>query len=400
MSLETRTTQEIYDLIIDQIEAQIGQTNPWLPKSFIRVITKIFSGVGIIMYKVAGWIFLQIFVSTASYKPVTILGKTVTPLIEWGKLIGVGEPDPATTAVLEVDLTVLNFPNTLLAGTQFISSLNGIIYITQDDYSLTGASETVEITAVTSGEIGNLDVGDTLSLANDIGFIESEVTVSAVVTEGTDVESESSYRQKVSDRFKLQPQGGALADYRIWSATVPGVKQTYIYTGDIPTHVIVYVAGDDPPYTDRIPSSGLLDLVGAAIDLNENDLATQRPVTAIIDPAGDLSYGNIVPITVKNFEVNVNNLDVDASIVNAVLDQIEAALTEYFLGREPYIRGLSRPPAKNVVSLANVYGIVNDIVNSHDGSFLSVSLTSESLSTPLYVLGEGELCKLNDFTSS
>jgi hypothetical protein len=67
MALETRTIAEINDLIINQIEAQIGQTIPVLPKAFVRILAKVIAGMGIILYKVAGWIFLQLFVSTASF---------------------------------------------------------------------------------------------------------------------------------------------------------------------------------------------------------------------------------------------------------------------------------------------------------------------------------------------
>jgi hypothetical protein len=401
MALETRTIAEINDLIINQIEAQIGQTIPVLPKAFVRILAKVIAGMGIILYKVAGWIFLQLFVSTASFRPVTILGKTVIPLIEWGKLVGVGEPDNASSAVLEIDLTVLSFPNTLLSGTQFRSPITGTLYLTLQDYTLSSGSETIEVTAVSTGEIGNLDDGDNLQLVNDLGFIESEAIVSDMISEGVEAESEASYRQKVSDRFKLTPQGGALSDYRIWGNTVTGVAQIYPYTGDPASNVLVYVEADDPPYTGRIPTSGLLIQVGEAIDFDDDGQATRRPVTAIIDPAGDGSYGNVLPITVKNFEVEITDLTLPSDVdENTVLSQIEAALDEYFLEREPYINGLSRPPAKNVVSLVNVTGIVDDIVNANNGSFLSATLTSETIVNPLYVLGEGELCKLNGFTNS
>ena len=92
MSLTTPTTKQISDNIISQIEATISQSVPLLPKAFIRVLAKALAGVVTILYKYAGFIFLQMFVRYASFSETTINGKTLTPLVEWGRLIGVGDP--------------------------------------------------------------------------------------------------------------------------------------------------------------------------------------------------------------------------------------------------------------------------------------------------------------------
>ena len=74
MSLETPTVASINLTIIAQIESSINQTIPLLPKSFIRVFSKTFAGVFILLYKYAGFIFLQLFVKTATIEDVTVLG--------------------------------------------------------------------------------------------------------------------------------------------------------------------------------------------------------------------------------------------------------------------------------------------------------------------------------------
>jgi hypothetical protein len=396
MALESRTVAEINQLIIDQLEAQLGQTIPILPKAFIRILSKVLAGVFIILYKVAGWIFLQLFVSTASFKEVTILGKKLTPLIEWGRLLGIGDPTPATQAVLAVDVTVLSVSSTLQSGTQFISNLNGLTYITQQSYVLTTNPFTIEVICVKSGTQGNLTAGDTLSIANSIGIIEDDAVVSALTIPGVDSESEEDYRQRIVERFQLQPQGGALADYRIWAQDAVGVDQTFIYTGD-PSDVIVYVAGDPDIYPDRIPNSALLLAVGNVIDFDPTTtLSTRRPVTAVIDPAGDQSYTNIKSIVLKEFDVEITDLVI--SDIDNIKSQINDALTTYFVTREPFIAGLSLPPNKNVISQANVIGIVDDIVAANNGTFTTAIITLGGFITPQYTLGEGEISKLNSLT--
>lgn len=399
MALENRTISEINEIIINQIEAQIGQTIPILPISFTRVLSKIIAGVFIILYKSAQWIFLQMFVSTASFKSVTIYGKTVTPLIEWGLLVGVGNPFSSTSAQFEISVTVNNPGETLPSGTQFISPLNSLIYITQQDYVLTSGPDTIEVICTTGGTPGNLEVGQILSLANTLGIIDNDATISSIVLAGTDAETEDEYRQRVVDRFQTRPQGGALSDYRIWASDVPGVLQTYIYTGDPPTNVIIYVAGDPSIYADRIPSAGLLDAVGVACTYDpDTGLATRKPIGAILDPAGDGSYSNVLPITVKSFGVTVFDLDVDDAVF--VQAQILSALNSFFLSREPYILGLSVLPRKDIINTPSIMAIVNDIVDANNGTFSSAVITFDGSVIPSHILEQGELSDLDSITYS
>lgn len=393
MSLENRTINEINQLIINQLETQLNETFPLLPKAFIRVLAKILAGVYIILYKVAGWIFLQIFVSTASFSEVTIFGKKLTPLIEWGKLIGIGDPEPATQATLTLDLTVLSISSTLLSGTQFISNINGLTYITQQSYTLTTNPFSIEVICVKAGTQGNLQASDIVTLANTLGIIEDDAVVTALANAGINAESEDDYRQRIIERFQLQAQGGALADYRIWAQDADGVKQTYIYTGD-PADVIIYVEGDPDIYPDRVPDGALLLSVGSVIDFDpDTGLSTRRPVTAIIDPVGDQTYTNIKSIILKEFSVEVTNLVIDNEA--EIKTQIDDALTSYFLNREPFIDGLSLPPKTNIVSQANVIGVVDDIVNANGGTFTTAIVSVGGFVTAQYTLGEGEISKLD-----
>jgi hypothetical protein len=396
MLLENKTASEINELIINQIEAQINQTIPILPVSFTRILSKILSGIFIILYKVAQKIFLDTFVSTASFKETTIYGKKVTPLIEWGVLVGVGQPQPATQAQYEIEITVNSVGETLPSGTQFLSTINGLAYITQSDYLLTTGPDTINVICTTGGIAGNLEVGQIITLANTLGIIENDAEITSIVLAGTDSETETDYRQRVVERFQSRPQGGALADYRIWASDVAGVLQTYIYTGD-PGNIIIYVAGDPEIYSDRIPSSGLLIAVGDACTYDpETGLATRKPLTAIIDPAGDASYSNIVPVTIKTFDIQINDLDVvDQTYVTT---QIRSALDSFFLIREPFILGLSLLPRKDIINTANIISIVSDIVNANNGTFTGAVLYFDGSIIPSHILEEGQLCDLDTIT--
>lgn len=397
--MENRTIKEIEKLIIDQLEAQFNFSIPLLSKAFNRVLAKVLAGVWQINYKTGNWIFLQMFVSTASFKSFTVFGKTIIPLVEWGLLIGAGEPLPGNQAILTIDVTVNSPGQTIKSGEQFISSINNVIYITTQSYTLVGPVDTIEVISTEVGTVGNIDSGDPISLVNPLGIIDRDAVVNTRTTDGEDSETELSYRIRVEDLFKQRPQGGALVDYRIWSSEVPGVLQTYWYTGNIPTHVIGYVAGVESIYPDRIPNAALLIAVGDACDfstVNGNKVADRRPVTAIIDPVGDKSYSNINAITIKEFQVDV--IDLVADNLSEVKSLISSSLNSYFKAREPYIEGLSFPPATNKVQQSSIIGIINTIAEANNGSFLTAVLTTETVTVPNYTLEEGELANLDLLT--
>lgn len=397
MSLQNKTIKEIEDIIINQLESTFNFKIPILSKSFNRVLARVLAGVWQINYKVAAWIFLQLFVSTASFKDFKVFGKTINPLKAWGNLIGIGDPLPSTQARLSIDIVVNTPGETLSTGTQFKSTINNFVYITDISYTLTAGTMAIEVLSTQGGTQGNLNNGDPISLVNPLGVIERESVVNAIITAGTDAETEIEYRARIEERFKQRPQGGALVDYRLWASTVTGIYQTYWYTGDIPTYVLGYVAGDQDLYTDRIPDTNLLLAVGDAVDFETIEgvkVGQRRPLGAIIDPLADKSYTNIKPIVPKLFDVDI--IDLVAPDLTTVKGLISDALTAYFFEREPYIEGLSFPPVKNTIQQATIIGIIQNVVQANNGSFLNALLKDEGLIIPNYILGVGQLSKLDN----
>lgn len=396
MALQQKTTKEIYDIIIAQMKSELGQNVSILPKSFISIIATVMAGVFMILYKACSWIFLQIFVSTASYEEVSILGKTISPLTEWGRLIGVGDPTPATQSVISAKVIVNQLDSTIFSGTQFTSQVNGLTYITTKSYTFKKNEEVIHLTCAENGAKGNLHSGATLNIVNPIGSIEDAIEVVELVEAGADRESETSYRKKIKERFQLQPEGGALADYRNWANGTAGVINSYIYTGE-PANVIIYVLADPDIYTDRIPDEALLRKVGENIETDPSTgLATRKPLTAIIDPLGDKSYSNVRAVKVVAFDVEILQLKVDSQA--EVYNLIKETITDYFLEREPYLKGLATSPAKNVINETNIIALIDDIIQNYNGVFTGIKniLNEEIMSK--YTLKEGEVAKLKSLT--
>lgn len=388
MATQTPTTQELSASIVGAIEAQIGQSVPLLPKAFIRVLAKVLAATFITLYKYIGFIGLQLFVRTASGSPTVINGKTITPLIEWGRLIGLGDPLKATAAELTIDVTVENQTGSLPSGSQLLGETNGVTYLTIGAVLLNAPTVSVLVRASADpngsggvGEIGNLDPGAVLNFANPLPNVARATVVTAQTVTGADAETIDSYRQRVIDRFQRRPQGGAYADYAIWGEEVAGIANVYPYTGQ-PGEVDVYV--ESATEVDGIPTQAQLDAVFDSIELDQSGLASRRPANAFV---------NVLPISRTSFDVTVTG--VTGNDLATLQADITAAVEGYFLQSEPFIVGLNTPPRRDQLSNVELLGVVNDIVKAADGQFSNAAftLTGQSGNLGTYTLGEGEKAK-------
>lgn len=392
MALVTPTTKEIDAAIIAQLQASLNQTIPLLPKAFLRVLSRVLAGVFIIVYKYSGFIFLQMFVRTATIKITEINGRDLSPLIEWGRLIGVGDPAPATNAEMQATVSV-NFEEGILpSGTQLVGSTNGVTYLTIGAVPLDADEVTVLVRAASDqaggnggGALGNLDAGSLLTFVNPLPNLAREVFVTNATVTGADGEATEVYRQRVIDRFQKRPQGGAYADYEAWAVEPAGILNAYPYTSDCPGQVDVYIeatveSSGDP---DGIPTAAQLVEANDSIIFDLGGVPSRRP-------AGALS--NTFPITRIGFDVEINGINVsDPATVQA---DIREALTDYFIDREPFIPGLSIEPRQDRITNSAVVGIVDDIVNGANGVFASAVIFKDLAPITLYALQEGEKSKV------
>jgi uncharacterized phage protein gp47/JayE len=392
MSLSTPTTQQINDNIIAQLETSLNQSVPLLPRSFLRVLAKALSGVFILLYKYAGFSFLQQFVQTASASPTVVNGATVRPLVEWGRLVGVADPVPATAAELVVNISVEDLGGVLPSGTQLLNAANGVTYITIGAVALGSFTVQATIRAASDqagggglGALGNLAPGDEVSFANPLSNVGSTATVSAQTVTAANAESTDAYRQRVIDRFQKKPQGGAYADYEQWGEEVAGILNVYPYTSECPGQVDLYVEATEASSAsaDGIPTPAQLQAVLESVEFDRAGLATRRPANAL---------ANAFPIERVGFDVRVPGLLVED--LAQVREDIEFALVAYFKSREPFIPGLSVPPRRDRVTRSGLGGVVDDIVSANSGIFSGVTLESGGVVVDVYSLGVGEKAKL------
>jgi hypothetical protein len=400
MSLQVPTTAELKNTIIGQLEAAYGQTVPVFVRAFLRVLATVLAGMLVILYKYGGAIFLQQFVQYASYSTVTINGRQIVPLIEWGRLVGAADPTEATRAEMVVDVIVTNQTGSLPKNSQLTNVNNGVTYLTLAAVPLTAATVQATIRAYADqddnggkGTIGNLAVGDTVSFINPLPNVATDTTVASIVTTAADAETEAAYRERVSDRFRKQPQGGAYVDYELWGEEVEGIINTYPYTGD-PGIVNLYseatVASSGS--ADGIPTTAQLAEVLASVELNDAGLASRRPVGSFVTSNA---------ITRTAFDVNVVGLTGGSEPIATIQTKTTETLTSYFLSRAPFIHGLTLGKRRDRVTKAAVAGAVQDVCDAFGAVFTGVTVTVSGGSTvDVYSLGEGEKAKVGTVTYS
>ena len=397
MAYENKTIDDVYNLILTALQQQFNNRLRLLPKAFIVVLAKILAAFYIIPFKLCGWFLLQIFPDTASYSKVNVLGHTIRPLVKLGDQFGVQRPmeGKAWQGVIIVKRLAEN--KSVALGTQLKSDITGFIYLVAESTELDEDEKRVEVYCTENGIDGNLADGDVLTFVNPIDFAEKNADVSETTVKGTDNEREESYRRRVVNRYSTQPQGGALADYRIWAYDVAGVLQSYPYNDeDSPGGVVIYVAGTTDLFPTRVPDSALLVAVGKACTYDpDTGMASRKPLTAILDPQGNETYPNIKPVRITRFNVHVTGLT--GATAADFGESLKSELETYFNNREPYIRGLSNDNNRTDSILRNsLISIANSVALSMKATFDTVTMNTSGPVIAEYTLGKGELAALGD----
>jgi hypothetical protein len=394
-AFENKTIGEIRELIINSFQNSFNKMFRLLPKSFIKVIASVFAAVYIILHKQIGWLFLQLFPETAYWGTINILGIKVRPLVKWGILIGVGEPKNGSQWKGKIAVIVSHNGGALVAGMQLTGDITGKLYITEEGAALDSDTAIVPVICADTGTAGNLESGDTLSFVTPLGNVQRTAAVSEVTSYAVEDEAEAEYRERVVNRFRSPPMGGALSDYRRWASDVPGVLNTYPYKDtETPSGVLIFVAGVPSIFPDRIPTLDLLRQVGRACTFDPTTgKATRKPITAVLDPGYNDNYQNVKPVNVTDFDVYIDGIS--GVPISDFGDAVRPAIESYFSGREPYIRGLSDDNNKtNIISKNNISSVVDQTAISLKAEFSGVMMFCNGAAAATHTLGMGELAKL------
>lgn len=388
--LNIPTTSELRVSIQNDLEAELGVQISTIGRVFIRALAGVQAAKLRLFYLAVAFIQKNVFADTADPES---RGGT---LERFGRVKLNRNPFPAVGAQYEVDVTGI-VGSTIPAQTIFKSndeSLNPS-YLFQLDaaFILTSSTDTIILRALTTGLESSLEVSDGLTATAPISGVEREGVVTGISVQPQDAESTNTYREKVVDAYRLEPQGGSAADYRLWSADVQGVKKVYSYaTSGATNEVDLFIEADDDvsfPVGSGIPTATMISDV---VDVVEFDPDTSRPLNergrrptqVIINP---------YPITPLDIDIEITGFTGDSGNETSVI----SALTDYVNTIRPFVSGADvLADAKDIISLNGVIFVIQDAVQGVNWTGLELQVSSSIVSD--FQFFEGDIPKVNSIT--
>lgn len=386
------TIAELKEDILADLQAQYGDSIPVFGKVFLNVLAGVQAAKLKLVYLAIASVQKNIFADTADPEK---FGGT---LERFGRIKLGRNPFPATAGQYTVNITG-TVGAIISAGTTFKSNDDSSnpskLYILDSPFELESSPDSMTLRALTPGLDGALEAGDELTCTSPLPEADEIVEVTAETVEPLSAEDIEDYRDNIIESYRLEPQGGAGADYRLWASDVQGVQQTYPYAkpgvvGEVDLYVEATVA--DSTDSKGTPSQDILNEVAEVIDLDPDDTKPmsergRRPLTAIV---------NLLAITPLDVEIDIADYIGSTSEIE---DAIESALGELISGIRPFVSDVDILEERNDVIDTN--RIIAKILEAFPGSYFGVvTLTVNSVVVTEYTFENGDIPHLDSVTFS
>lgn len=277
------------------------------------------------------------------------------------------------------------------------TSLNpGILYVLDNAFTLTATTDYITVRALTAGTEGKLDILDTLTPTAPIALVNSDpssVFVNAEVTQPLAAETIAAYRAAVILAYRLEPQGGAGTDYRLWAQDAQGVQRVYPFaTTSQQAKVDLYIEATIADSVDGFgtPTAQIIadveDVINFSPDItlptNQNG---RRPLDVTV---------NYLPVTIKQIDVTIASY---SGLTAAIQATILAAITDTINNIRPFVPSADQLSNQNDILNANI--LVASIIAAKPGSiFGAVTFKVNSVSYTSYNFLGGNIPHLNSIT--
>jgi len=260
-----------------------------LRRSFIGVLARALAGLAHLLFGFLKYVEQEAFADTA----------TEENLDRWAGIYN----------VLRKEATFSEFTCTV-TGTPGVGIPAGRVYRRSDGKEFTVITAiilpgTINLVASEAGAASLVSVSDVLTILSPIAGLNSNATVSAIITIPEDSESDDSLRSRLLNRIQNPPSGGAANDYIQWALAVPGITRAWVNPQGLgPGTVLVYVVSDATnPITPAAPkitevfnyieglrpvtanltvAAPVLLLLNMTIQIKPNTVAVQTAITAEI----------------------------------------------------------------------------------------------------------------------
>ncbi len=385
MSYSIPTLAELYDNHLSRMEGQLAQEAPAQDKSFLKVLAKTEAAEDIGLYKLAADRARANLALTAIGDDLDNIGNELSTARKAAQAAILTATLPATTGTV------------IPTSVDFVSDTNGLIYRPTVAATAVAGVATLSLKCSESGSDGTLELSDTLQIGTQIAGAGTVATVTAIMQEGVDKESDADYRPRVLFAERAITGGANATDHKIWAEAVTGVKRVFPYSGrpadagtSYPGDRSVYVEATTDIDADGLAPASLLTAVRAAINYDPETGASRAPL-GLTDATLFLRS-----ISRTVFYVRVTGLDVDADTESKCKAAITAACTLYFANIYPYVDGVDIVQERcDTVTGLTVAQAIQDVLVSFGASAESVGFgVAVGVFLSVYVLGQGELAKL------
>jgi uncharacterized phage protein gp47/JayE len=382
------TLKQIYTSLVNGFETGFGISILLLiGKNFLRTLAATMAAEFKLFYLVIG--FLQ-----KNFAPDTADSELEGGTLERFGRISLGRnPYPATAGQYQVIVTgtpgaVIKASTTFKSDDSSVSP--GYLFILDNEFTLTNASEYITLRALTPGVEAKLDLSNTLSATAPIILVNKTATVYTQVVEPRAAESIEAYRQAILNSYRLETQGGSAADYRLWSQDAQGVKQVYPFAkSGFASEVDVFVEATPTDSTDGkgTPSTALLNTVRDVIEFNPDITLTlaergRRPANAVV---------NVVAVSVKNVTITIKGF-VDPTAEKSAV--IQSALSDLVNNIRPFVAAADVLENKN--DILDVNRIISTIQLQIPGAqFTGIDMVIAGIPATTKTLVNGDITFLN-----
>ncbi len=369
------TVTQLYNSIIADLEAELTITIPLFGRSFLRARAMVQAGRLWLLYLVASKINQNIFVDTCDEETLSRFGQ-----VKLGR-------DRFTATQGQYTAQVVGTTGaTIPAGRTFKADDNseaaGKLFIIDSSFVLDGIN-IITIRALEAGTDSKLSIGNTLSATAPIELVNGTITVLTEAIEPQAAETWEDYRQKIINAFRLEPQGGAGADYRLWSTEVQGIVNAYPYAASgLVNTVNLYIESDE---ADGVPTSQDLLNVQENIEVPTTEQPSRKPLTVTVQ---------YLPVTAKQIDIIITDY------VNSTTEKetlIENAIIDLLSKVRPFVSSIDVLADKN--DTINVNNIISTILTAVPGSIFDyVTIEVDSVVYSTYTFYNGDIPQFNSVT--
>lgn len=376
------TIKEIYNTIINDYKTRTSVQVPILKRALIKCFAYAIAGVVSFIWNFAEWQYLQIFIETCDFEA----------LVRWGNLVNVNFKT-GTKTILQIQLDNVS-KSEITAGTSWKSLKNGLIYkslssiqVDVNNYQLSIVNyQFLNVECTEYGSNGNLLNDEELIITNSILGIPDKAIVKNTITTGSDSENIEDYRIRVLNRYKRKPQGGSAVDYYNWVTEVAGISDCFPYVleaGLITLYVVANGSGINRTPTGSIEpntfpqwqNGQMIDVVGygqflsVANSINGDNTNgssnNRRPLNTKI---------KLLPPNYTEYKIEITELNpINETLINKIKENLTTELNK----KRPNVKAVGYTINDATINSNQLNSIVQNIMNSVNGSFTSFTLRNK-----------------------